>query len=146
MKKILVPLDGSATAEAVLPAVRKLVEDNPNLQVMLLAVPWVVPPPHRVDYPLGEMAQIEFERKRSAEYIERIAALLRAHGLQCSTSVIDGLPAQVIAQTARNEGADLIVMATHGQTGWRRAVFGSVAAQVLQDAHVPVVMVRPEPA
>ncbi len=56
-----------------------------------------------------------------------------------------GSPADEIVAVAREEGADAIVIATHGRTGWARMVHGSVAERTLRRAQVPVLVV-PEPA
>jgi nucleotide-binding universal stress UspA family protein len=53
-----------------------------------------------------------------------------------------GTPASEIVETAKAERADLIAMTTHGRTGLRRAIFGSVAAAVLRDAAIPVLVIR----
>ena len=54
-----------------------------------------------------------------------------------------GDPASGIAMAAIDESADLIVMATHGRTGIRRAVLGSVAGTVLRAGPTPVLLVHP---
>jgi len=57
------------------------------------------------------------------------------------TMLVDGDPAQEICQAAKEKGADLIVIATHGQTGWRRLVFGSVTEKVVRLAPCPVLTI-----
>ena len=61
------------------------------------------------------------------------------------TGVVSGEPAQEIVDTAANEHADLIVMATHGYTGVRRWVLGSVADKVLHVSTTPLLLVRAQP-
>jgi nucleotide-binding universal stress UspA family protein len=56
--------------------------------------------------------------------------------------LVEGDPADVIAETARDVGADLIVMGTHGRTGFSRLVMGSVAEKVLRHAPCPVLTIR----
>ena len=54
-----------------------------------------------------------------------------------------GSPAQAIARTATQREMDLIVIATHGHTGWRRFVAGSVAERVVREADCPVLTLQP---
>ena len=56
--------------------------------------------------------------------------------------VVSGEPAQAIVDTATNEHADLIVMATHGYTGVRRWALGSIADKVLHTSATPMMLVR----
>ncbi|HOG16299.1 MAG TPA: universal stress protein [Syntrophales bacterium] len=58
------------------------------------------------------------------------------------SDLLHGNPADQIVRIAEKEGVDLIVLATHGQTGWRHLVFGSVAARVVRLAPCPVLTVR----
>ena len=59
--------------------------------------------------------------------------------------VQEGDAAQMIIDYVKKNGIDLIVIATHGYSGVRRLMFGSVALQVLHDADVPVLLIRPKP-
>lgn len=58
------------------------------------------------------------------------------------TIVIHGRPAHEIAALAKQEEADIIVIATHGESGWQRLVFGSVAEKVVRYAECPVLTIR----
>lgn len=55
--------------------------------------------------------------------------------------MVNGPPAQRITETAQNEAADLIVMGTHGRTGLRHMLIGSVAERVVRHATCPVLVV-----
>ncbi|MEJ2081744.1 MAG: universal stress protein, partial [Acidobacteriota bacterium] len=63
-------------------------------------------------------------------------------GIRTRTMVTHGDPAREIVRIARDEDADLIVIATHGLTGWQHIVFGSVAEKVVRTADRPVLTVR----
>jgi nucleotide-binding universal stress UspA family protein len=63
-------------------------------------------------------------------------------GVSCVRSLQWGDPEQVILQTAQNQKADMIVMGTHGRTGLRRLLMGSVAEHVLRRATCPVLTIR----
>jgi len=55
-----------------------------------------------------------------------------------------GDPVEVIVQRAHADRVDAIVMATHGRTGFAQFLFGSVAARVIENAGLPVIVVRPD--
>ena len=61
-----------------------------------------------------------------------------------ATRIVDGAPAQAIVDTAESVDADLIVMGTHGRTGWRRALLGSVTEQVIRHTDRAVLCIPPD--
>src|SRR5262245_43526320 len=69
------------------------------------------------------------------------AARLAADGVDAVVRVYPGSPETAIAQAARREHADTIVMSSHGRTGLGRWIFGSVAEDVLRTADLPVLLV-----
>jgi len=73
-----------------------------------------------------------------------MAARLRERHPNVSWEVREGAASAVILEVAREFDADLIAMASHGRTGFRRFLMGSVAEQVLRDAEVPVLVVGPK--
>ena len=80
-----------------------------------------------------ERARKELPRFRQAELDPQI---------QVSAMVRDGGPAHEICQVAETEPADLIIISTHGHTGFKRFMLGSVTARVLRHAPCPVLVVR----
>ena len=89
--------------------------------------------------------QEESITRETLEYLRRIQASLRQQrpALQVTLDVPIGEPAAGIATAEVARGADLVVMATHGRTGLRRALRGSVAGDVLATGSVPVLLVSP---
>jgi nucleotide-binding universal stress UspA family protein len=85
---------------------------------------------------------VEARTKDAEEYLAPIAAALRAQGVDTSWAIRRGRPAEEILAAAKESGAELIAMATHGRTGIGRLLFGSVAETVLRHAPVPVFMIR----
>jgi universal stress protein A len=83
--------------------------------------------------------ELELYAKKSLDQIilERIS-----EGIESRAQVCLGDAANEIVGTAADEGADLIVIATHGLTGWRRFMFGSVAEKVVRLAQCPVLSIR----
>jgi nucleotide-binding universal stress UspA family protein len=128
-ERILVPLDGSDTAEAALAYVALL----PSDRARLLAVEC-----DRVD-----LSAVCTAARDCKAYLEALAAPLRDHGRDVDTLVAFGNPAEQILALAA--AADLVVMGSHGHGGVRRFVLGSVADEVARHAPVPVMIVRGGP-
>lgn len=169
--KVLVPLDGSRFAEAVLPVVSQMAQSG-DFQVTLVTVitsahptlfraessdtvedvkgQWdvfsgrIMLPSPKGRAVLVESATQAVERSRveAKEYLEGIA---HRHFPKGAETVVLTSPhvAMELLRYAVDHPCDLIAMATHGHTGLARLVLGSVAAQVLQARVLPVLMVRP---
>jgi nucleotide-binding universal stress UspA family protein len=130
--RILVPLDGSDLAEAVLPVAERLARDH-EAEVVLLEV---------LAGQGTREAEHEAER-RAGGYLERTAAALRGRGLpRVHPRVWYGDADQAIVNATAREQADLVAMSTHGRSGLDRLRFGSVAESVVRRAPVPVLLVR----
>jgi nucleotide-binding universal stress UspA family protein len=143
-KRILVPLDGSALAEIVLPHVRALALCT-HADIILLRVPGI---PAYAFAP-GDLALLEASREAIEDevqtYLEGIKRDLSTAGLRFVTVMEEGAVADVIIAVAEKYHADLIAMSTHGRGGLARLVMGSVADQVVRHAPLPVLLVRPTP-
>jgi nucleotide-binding universal stress UspA family protein len=135
---ILVPLDGSARAEAILPKVVTLATAL-DAEVVLLRVAkaWVFP---GVD---PSEAQVRVVRD-AEEYLAVKAEQLRLWGVPARTAVRYGEPLCEILDHIRFAGVTLVAMASRGHGAMRRLILGSVAAAVLQHAGVPVLLLGPE--
>jgi nucleotide-binding universal stress UspA family protein len=125
-ERILVPLDGSETAEAALAYVALL----PSEQVRLLAV----------ESDQADLSAVCTAAHDCRAYLEAVAAPLREQGRDVDTLVAFGNPAEQILALAA--AADLVVMGSHGHGGAKRFVLGSVADEVARHAPVPVMIVR----
>lgn len=90
-------------------------------------------------------AALESRRIEAGESMTALVNNLAPLGIDVVPVVAEGDPATRIVEIARDEEVDLIVIATHGRTGWRRLVFGSVAEKVLRHTECPVLAIR-EPA
>ncbi len=140
--KILVPLDGSTTAEAAVPLALQLARDE-NVGLVLLMVTNVHPEPEPAP------CEPDLAPVRDAQlYLETARRHLAADYRDVSTAVWRGAPGAAIVAAAGQCAADRIVMTTHGRAGRERDIFGSVADAVLRNAPMSVVVVRPrrEPA
>ena len=86
---------------------------------------------------------IRGQRMGAQKQLDRLVREAKAAGVRTQGVLLDfGVPADRIAGLAKSRRADLIVMGTHGRTGVRRALVGSVAARVLTLAPCPVLTVR----
>jgi nucleotide-binding universal stress UspA family protein len=138
---VLIPLDESELAEAVVgPAtdVAKLI----GARFTLL----------RVSQPVRDVATLSGKvpvmgaelRARPNDYLERIAARLRAEGVTVDTAVYTHTNvAQGILDYAATHAVDAIAMATHGRGSWYRIVLGSVARSVMRDVMMPMIVYHP---
>jgi nucleotide-binding universal stress UspA family protein len=134
-KKILVPLDGSDTAEAILPFAQE-VAAKCGAEMLLVTVVQQV----GVWDAALTLQVMEKEGQVAGEYLSEQAAKAG----NAKTSVLQGDPAEAVISCAENEGADLIAISTHGRSGIRRFLFGSVATKLLEASPVPVLFLRPK--
>lgn len=140
-KCALVPLDGSLVAEAIVPFILEIAGPL-DMEVALLRV--LVPSPPVVIEATRDVAVEDVEKLRAdaQEYLAPIAAALRARGVRVTTHVRRGEVVGEIIAGARDAGADMIAMTTHGRGGLGRLLFGSVAEAVLRQAEIPVFLMR----
>jgi nucleotide-binding universal stress UspA family protein len=153
-RKILIPLDGSPSAEEALPHLHALLAHVPaTVQVHLLLVA-----PFMQDYSVtmvnlypffpardaAAVARTDVERveKDLRSYLGNLAERITAWGALTTWELRHGNPAEEILECAAEIGADLIVMSTRGRSGVNRWVFGSVADRVLRSAPIPILLIR----
>ncbi len=134
--KILVPLDGSECAERILPRVEKLASRmNSGISLLRVALAHTFP---GVDPTEAELAVV-----REAEaYLEGIRKQLEAKGFDVDTHVRYGDDAEEILAHTVHEDIDIIAMSTHGRSGVKRFLLGSVAEKIVRHATKPVCLVR----
>ena len=145
-RKILVPLDGSKLAECTLDHVKMMVKEGFAGEVTLLNIvridlPWVELYGKHFDINAVREAYFASARK----YLAGVESRLGAEGIRVKTEVIEANRiAAAITDYTRENGMDAIVIATHGYTGVKRLMLGSVALSVLHESPVPVLLIRPE--
>jgi nucleotide-binding universal stress UspA family protein len=142
-KTILVPLDGSERAEAILPHVENL---GRCYQAKIILLQVVEPPPQimRQDAFYEAVARTEVERwkEEAQSYLAGLQAEFKRHEIESEVRVVHGYVVETITQVAEQEGADLIAMASQGRTGLARVFYGSVAAGVLHRVDRPLLLIR----
>jgi nucleotide-binding universal stress UspA family protein len=144
--KLLYATDGSDTALAALDFLLRLPLPEHSEVVVVTVI-------DREAFPERPVAELDEEERRAFsetelairhdadEVLATAAARLRKAGRGGSTEIRSGHPADQIRQAAADHGADLVVVGSHGRTGIRRAILGSVSGSVLQYAGCSVLVV-----
>jgi len=140
-KNILVPLDGSEVAKKALPEAEMLARTFGAELTLIEVVPFL---PIYGSPELVTPLIVDEKQKEAAErYLLKLSGELRERGLSVKTAVRTGQNVALeIIEYAREKGVDLIVMCTHGRSGFSRWVVGSVALKVLTRAEHPVLLIR----
>jgi nucleotide-binding universal stress UspA family protein len=143
--KILVPVDFSPSSHAALEAAAELAQHF-GAEIYLVHVIPMFPTTTIPDF-FPETKFLEESRKVAEGHFAKCKSDLGAKGIKVSSSIETGDDvAGNILDVAEREHADLIVVSTHGLTGWHPLVFGSIAEKVLKLAHSPVLLLRtPKP-
>ncbi|MCS7088953.1 MAG: universal stress protein [Thermoflexales bacterium] len=139
-RRILVPLDGSTFSELALSYARALALCSEG-EIVLVRVDETYEPPVGVFVPVTVLP--EAVTLNVGEYLQQHEMRLRQAGIRASSAVLEGRVADAIVRHAREVGADVIVMCTHGRSGLQRVLLGSVAEQVVKRAPCPVMLIRP---
>jgi len=129
LTRILVPLDRSTNAEAILSQLRRIVPRHDSRLILFHAAPYA---PWASD-------------EDAEKYLRRVSFQLTNEGYPATHLIRMGSPAEAILETAAAESATLIALTTHGRTGAARLVMGSVAERILQASPLPVLVCRSIP-
>ncbi len=155
-RKILLTNDGSDVADLAIehaatvakganaPVVVVQVVDSVG-QMMSRMTPMIEPiPAGEITVEIAEEA-VDGQRGAAQQNLERVKGMLASQGVSnVSTLVVEGAAGDAVLEAAKAEGADLIVMATHGRSGLGRALMGSVADHVVRNSkNEAVLLVRP---
>ncbi len=143
-RNVLVPLDGSKLAECALDELKKMAQEGWGCVGAVTLLYAVEIPAHWVAEGANIMDVVQFEYGRAQEYLARIEEGLAPENVTVKTVILEGRAAEMIVKYARDNEMDLIVIASHGYSGVKKLVFGSVALRVLHDSTVPVLLVRPK--
>src|SRR5205809_2929071 len=132
IRTIVVPLDGSALAEAALPHARGLAAESGAVVVLVRAV-------HGWDTPGGKVAAIE----QAEVYLRQVQSCPALGDVTVHTDVVTDHPTAAIVRVTTQRDADLIVLGAHDRSGLGLILHGSVASAVLRGTTVPVLLVPP---
>ena len=145
-EKILVPTDGSDTAENAVEHALDIAEkygaevhalyvvDVDSMSLSLGA--------EQVDrLQQGQFDEMEEVKSKAEEATGYVADAARVHGLEAVEHIAGGQPHRVVAEYAEDHDIDLVVMGSHGRSGVKRALLGSVTERTLRSTDVPVLVV-----
>ena len=129
VNRVVLPLDGSALSESIIPQAAALAKWL-GAKVVVVSV---IDPSVQLDpnVPSGDVQESGYVRSRAREIADR-------HGVPVGWEVLHGEPQEAIPPFVRGLGDAMLAMTTHGRTGLRGVMTGSVTAQCLRDARVPV--------
>jgi nucleotide-binding universal stress UspA family protein len=143
MRRILFASDFSkASRKAFAEAVKTARRTHAVLSILHVLTPFV---PMGPDQYVGPETWEEIDtqaRKWATRHLEALAEKARSAGVRARVLLIEGTPAREIPRVARRTHADLLVIGTHGRTGFAKLFLGSVASHVVAAATCPVLTVR----
>ncbi|MFN8474019.1 MAG: universal stress protein [Anaerolineae bacterium] len=141
---VLVPVDGTAFAEAALPHAVALAQAMDGVvRLLRVIVPSGLVSPRYADEPDLVMEMVKQDQSEAQHYLETTGEALRVQGVPVEVSLRVGSAAPSILDESKMPGVELIVMTTHARTGWDRVRYGSVAQDVLRRGETPILFVRP---
>jgi nucleotide-binding universal stress UspA family protein len=136
IERILVPLDGSDCSEMVLPKVEKLATElKASIALLRVASAHIFPGVDPTDSEVKVVREAE-------EYLNKIEERLKKKGFKVDSHVRYGNDAEEILDHAAQKDIDMIAMTTHGRSGVKRFLLGSVAEKILRYSPKPVFLVR----
>jgi len=139
IKHILVPLDGSALAECVIPHVHAVASALGSYITLMHVVETYE------TSKVGEVIDLldwNLKKRQARVYMEDIAERLRGAGLKLDVEIQEGAPAERIIDFARSNGIDLIVLSTHGRGGLSGWNISSIVQKIIQRSHKSLLLVR----
>lgn len=141
-KKILVPIDGSPTADRGLNEAIRLAKNQRAAMRLLHVVDGMILAPYAETAMYNKDLQQALE-EQGRDVLKRAKAEVRKQGVRVNTVLHTGLApvAKIIVQQAKAWRADVIVLGTHGRRGFQRLVMGSDAESVVRSSPVPVLLV-----
>lgn len=138
-KTYLVPVDFSKGSEAALDSAIRIAKEHGGKLLLLHVISTAYTFPLETGFP----DIFETLEKNARASMAKLIRRKRLKPRQCRSMLIAGVnPADVIAAVAKKSRAAMIVMGSHGKTGFQRFMLGSVAERTLRYAHCPVLIVK----
>lgn len=136
-RKILVALENSTADQSLIPHITELAKHfGSELLLVHVADGWVAR-----NYDQLQLAESE-EMKEDRAYLEGVAGVLRAEGMEVSTRLALGDPPSEILRVSEAEGCDLIAMTSHGHRLIGDVIHGSTINKVRHKTSIPILLVR----
>ena len=144
-QRILVPIDGSPTSQRALEEALGLARQSSKgcLLELLYVIEIILFPDSEIYFNYAELQKTM--RTSGEKILARAEKTVRQAGIAVQTRLLEAdgeRIANVIVEEARRWSADLIVIGTHGRSGFSRVLFGSVAEGVVRTAPTPVLLIR----
>lgn len=143
--RLLMPVDGSSFSKAAVAFIASratLIQNQPDVE--LLNAQFRVPV--RVASAVGKDMVLSYYKSEADRVLEPALATLRRAGLHAQARYVVGIPGVELGKIAAADTADLIVMGSHGHTGFKKLLFGSVTNAVLASCTTPLLVLRGKPA
>lgn len=141
-KKILVPLDGSTLAEAALAHAEEIAKKD-KAQIIVLRVPDHIEPKFPAQAYIGSLRQQKEADEQAEAYVKEKVAVLKKEHIKAEGIAREGPVTETILAVAEETHADMIAMSTHGWKGLQRLLKGSIAEEIVRNAHIPVMVIHP---
>ena len=155
-KTIVVPLDGSRFSSIALKYAIDIADHYKARLILVRAVERTVPVATAgasigVETAASSRLAVEaaegedhIHERQAKQYMRKKVREVTSEGIKAEHRVVFGDPYESIMDICKQEKADLVVMTTHGKSGLKRAILGSVADKIVRDARVPVLAIRPK--
>ena len=143
--RILMPIDGSVYSNAALSFVASrstLIGSQPDVEVLNVQYPV----PLRAARYAGKELVLSYHEAEAKKVIQPAVAMLKRAGLLAHAKSVVGSPGVEVGRVAAADAADLIVMGSHGHTGFKNLLFGSVTQAVMASCKTPLLVLRNEAA
>jgi nucleotide-binding universal stress UspA family protein len=143
--RILVPVDGSSFSKAAVAFVASretLIQGQPEVELLNVQYPVS----SRVVRAAGSDVVDDFQASEASKVLKPCVATLKRAGLVARTQFFVGSPGTAVGKAAAAHGADLIVMGSHGHTGFKSVLLGSVTNAVLASCTTPLLVLRDDVA
>ncbi|MDP1567558.1 MAG: universal stress protein [Polaromonas sp.] len=142
-KHILLPVDGSSTSLMAVEKARGLAQAFGSTVTLIYVIDPYAFSGVGTDFAYGQAQYLDAATAEASGALGGATKSLEAAGIPVNASIVESHTIyRGILETAGSVGADLIVMGSHGRRGLEKLVLGSVAAQVLAHAHLPILIVR----
>ena len=139
--RILMPIDGSAYSKAALDFIASrstLIQSQPDVELLNVQYPVST----RVARGAGRELVQHYQQSEANKVIKPAVTTLKRAGLRAQVKSVIGSPGVEVGRVAAEAGADMIVMGSHGHTGFMNLLFGSVTQAVLASCSTPLLVLR----
>ena len=139
--RILLPIDGSSFSNAAVAFIASrdtLILNQPDVELLNVQYPV----PARAARYAGKELVLSYHESEAKKVIKPALAMLKRAGLRARAKYVIGSPGSEVARVAASDAADLIVMGSHGHTGFKSLLFGSVTNAVLASCDTPLLVLR----